>query len=166
MYSLPDDANCPIKSLHLYLSKLHPECDSFFQKPRSGDKVVHEDIWYYNKAVGVNTLGEKMKKISEKVELSQIYTNHCIRAITNTVLSHCSFNQNDIILVTGHKDPKSLLSYVASTGNEQRKQIHTYGKVNQPQDKPHTMTTSISTSSQDKPHTITTSSITSTQNID
>ena len=62
-----------------------------------------------------------MKKISEKAELSQIYTNHCIRATTSTVLSHSSFNQNDIISVTGHKDPKSLLPYVASTGNEQRK---------------------------------------------
>ena len=152
MYSLPDDANCPIKSLHLYLSKLHPECDSFFQRPRSGDKVVDEDIWYFNKTVGVNTLGEKMKKISEKAELSQIYTNHCIRATTSTVLSHSSFNQNDIISVTGHKDPKSLLPYVASTGNEQRKKmsntLHNYGKVNQLQDKPHTITTNRTTSTQ------------------
>ena len=64
-----------------------------------------------------------MTKISKKAELTQIYTNHCIRATTSTVLSHCSFNQNNIISVTGHKDPKSLLPYVASTGNEQRKQM-------------------------------------------
>ena len=32
MYSLPDDANWPIKSLHQYLTKLHPERDSFLSK--------------------------------------------------------------------------------------------------------------------------------------
>ena len=157
MYSLPDDINCPIKSLHLYLSKLHPDCDSFFQRPRLGDKVADENIWYYNKAVGINTLGEKMKNISQKAGLSQIYTNHCIRATTSTVLSHSAYNQNDIISVTGHKDPKSLLPYVASTGNEQRKNmsntLHNYGKSN-----PHALATGANTGNQQKPHTITSSS--------
>ena len=144
MYSLPGDPNCPIQSLHLYLSKLHPECDAFFQRPRTGENVSSEEIWYYNKAVGINTLGQKMKNISEKAQLSQIYTNHCIRATTSTVLSHSSFNENDIIAVTGHKDPKSLLPYVASTGNEQRKQmsntLHKYGKCS---NKPESISTCI-----------------------
>ena len=74
-----------------------------------------------------------MSEISTKAELSKIYTNHCIRATTSTVLSHQNFNQNDIISVTGHKDPKSLMPYVASTSSNIRREMSSvlmnYGKL-------------------------------------
>lgn len=31
MYATPGDGTCPVACLELYLSKLHPECDAFFQ---------------------------------------------------------------------------------------------------------------------------------------
>lgn len=61
-----------------------------------------------------------MKKISIKTNLSEIYTSHCIRATTSNVLVHSSYNQNDIIAVTSHKDPRSLLPYVRCTSNRLR----------------------------------------------
>ena len=58
--------------------------------------------------------------------------NHCIRATTSTVLSHSNFEHSDIIAVTGHKDPRSLLPYVRSVSNEKRKAmsntLYEYGR--------------------------------------
>ena len=34
MYELPGNARCPVKSFLLYMSKLHPLCPAFWQKPR------------------------------------------------------------------------------------------------------------------------------------
>lgn len=137
LYAAPNDPNCPVESLRLYLSKLNPQDPSFFQRPRTGKNVLNEPIWYCNKRVGENKIAGFMKEISKQAKLSKTYTNHCIRATTSTVLSHQNFNQNDIIAVTGHKDPKSLMPYVASTSSNIRREMSSvlmhYGKAS---DKP------------------------------
>ena len=111
---------------------MNTNCDAFFQKPRTCSLVEQQEIWYTGRKVGINTISNMMKVISAKAQLSQVYTNHCIRATTSTILSHANLNENDIIAVTGYKDPKSLLPYVASTSNEKRKNmsgiLHGYGK--------------------------------------
>lgn len=131
MYSQADDLNCPVKTFKLYMSKLHPDLDSFYQKPATHANVMSSNTWYTCRPVGVNTLSGFMKQISAKAGLSKVYTNHCIRATTSTVLSHAKINQNDTA-VTGHKYPKSLLPYVNSTSNARRKStsaiLHSYGK--------------------------------------
>jgi hypothetical protein len=43
-----------------------------------------EDIWFDIAAVGKNTLGDKMKILSLKNNLSAVYINHSLRATTIT----------------------------------------------------------------------------------
>ena len=62
--------------------------------------------------LGVHTIDNLMKTISKKAGLMEIYTSHGIRATTSTILTHADVDHNDIITVTGHKDPKSLMPYV------------------------------------------------------
>ena len=74
-------------------------------------------MFFFFGKLGVHSIDNMMKNISIRANLSQIYTNHCIRATTTTVLAHADIQHNDIIAVTGHKDPKSLIPYVTSTRN-------------------------------------------------
>lgn len=136
MYSRPGDPNCPIGSLKKYLSKLHPQEDSFFQHARrcSLDVLKEENAHWYARKMGAGPLGKMMKNISKEAQLSHDYTNHCIRATTATVLAHAEIEHSDIISVTGHKDIKSLEPYVTSVSNDKRKKmsniLHQYGNVN------------------------------------
>ena len=55
-----DDA---FASLKCYVSKLNPSCTAFFQHPKQS--VAKEDaVWYDNRPLGINKLGEMMKNIS------------------------------------------------------------------------------------------------------
>ena len=57
-------------SLELYVAKLNPSCTAFFQYPK--EKITGDDtVWYENKPLGVNKLGEMMKTISVGANLSQ-----------------------------------------------------------------------------------------------
>ena len=130
MYAIIGDNKCPVQSLEMYLSKLSPKEDAFLQIPRKNISP-NDDIWYYG-VLGKNTIANMMKQISQKAGLSSQYTNHCIRATTSTVLAHANVDHNDIISITGHKDPKSLLPYIKSCSNEKRRKmssiLNSYGK--------------------------------------
>ena len=54
---------CPVSSFEKYVAKLHPDCNSFWQKPNENMKS-EESHWFCNVPLGKNTLGEKMKKLS------------------------------------------------------------------------------------------------------
>ena len=46
MFEQKDDPKCPVRSFTKYLSKLNPNCEAFFQRPKT--KFVPEGIWYDN----------------------------------------------------------------------------------------------------------------------
>jgi hypothetical protein len=64
---------------------LNPENECFWQRPKLGVSE-NQTVWYDNMPVGQNTLGAKMKTLSQELELSKMYTNHCLRATTITLL--------------------------------------------------------------------------------
>ena len=135
MYSQPNNPNCPVSSLRFYLSKLSQEEEYFFQTPRKPQRepFCQMETWYKRK-MGKNTLNNMMKTISKLGNLTQEYTNHCIRATVCTVLAHNDVESSNIIKVTGHKDVKSLAPYISSTSNQKRKEmsqiLFDYGKEN------------------------------------
>lgn len=101
---------CPVYSLKLYLSKLHPDCKDFFQLPNRN--FQRDGIWYRPRPLGVNTLGDMMKNICLEGNLDTIYTNHCIRATTCTALHERGVVGDNIRHVTGHRNADSLKSYI------------------------------------------------------
>ena len=64
MHAQPGD-NCQVRSFDLYISKLHPLCDAFFQRPASYIKG-HSGKWFVNAPLDKNTIAEMMEKISVK----------------------------------------------------------------------------------------------------
>ena len=61
------------------MSRLNPQCEAFFQRPRK-QVSESETVWYDNQAVGIDTLGGKMKALSKHVNLLRDYTTHSICA--------------------------------------------------------------------------------------
>ena len=115
------DPKCPVHSFKLYLSKLAGNSDVLFTYPKN--KWVSSDgTWYTAKPMGHNAISKWMTKLSKAAGLSQIYSNHCLRATVATRLSRAGVPDREIINVTGHKNEQSLKHYVtAQTACQKRK---------------------------------------------
>jgi hypothetical protein len=133
MYAQPGDQNCPVTHFKNYLSKLHPECNALYQRPK---KVFDQNgtSWYDNSPVGVNTLSNLMKQISKVGGLSREYTNHCLRKTCVTALDEAGYEAKDIMAMTGHKHVSSLEPYLSITSMSKKKSmseaIHQYSCQN------------------------------------
>ena len=81
MWAAPPSAKtCPVRTLKLYLSKLNPDCPNLFQVPNEKVWLANRGAaWYSPKGMGKDRLGGMMAKMSEMYDLSQRYTNHCLR---------------------------------------------------------------------------------------
>lgn len=82
MYEIRGSKACPVASFQKYLSKLNPQSELLFQKPKRFARpaaFLQEEVWYQDSPVGVNTLGTKMKVISMNAGCSKVYTNYCLR---------------------------------------------------------------------------------------
>lgn len=108
-YAIPEYEKCPVKIFKLYISKLNPNCDRFWQYIKASF-CPEESCWYTGKPIGINTLSSFMKKISQFCKLSSIYSNHCIRVTCISALGEL-FSENDIKHISGHKSISSLGIY-------------------------------------------------------
>jgi site-specific recombinase XerD len=115
-----DDEMCPVRSFRKYVNVLNPNLDRFWQRPKKQGKGV---IWYENAPVGKNKLAKMLSRMSEKAELSEIYTNHSLKATAATVLKEAGVTNKDIIAVTGHRNPSSLDSYVRAPNMKRRHEM-------------------------------------------
>ena len=85
------NASYPVQSYLKYLSKLHRERENLWQRPK--DAFYEEDpVWYCNTPIGKNSLASMMTTISRRTELSQHYTNHCIRTTAITILDEAGIS--------------------------------------------------------------------------
>ncbi|KAK7089520.1 uncharacterized protein [Littorina saxatilis] len=105
-------ATCPLKSFRLLLEKRNKENDVLYQKPRTGRKFnPTQDVWYLKSVRGHNTLAVMMPRISQRLGLSERYTNHSVRATTVSVLADNGVEAREIMRITDHKNEGSLRSY-------------------------------------------------------
>jgi len=111
LYSTGQDGDA-FWCLTLYIKKLNPQQEAFFQKPKCGDKFHFSDpVWYENKPFGVNRLAKIMREISLGANLSKTYTNHCVRATAITLWSDSCVPARHIMSISGHSNEQSLTSY-------------------------------------------------------
>ena len=119
MYETRDEF-CPLGSFEKYLSKLNPNCDRLLQRPKRSFRDPESKIWFENAPLGINKINSFMAKLSEAANLSQRYTNHCIRAFVSTHLKSKGFSNEAIMSVTGHRNVQSLTSYIKSDDDERQ----------------------------------------------
>ena len=60
------------------------------------------------------------RDISNLAGLSQVYTNHCVRATTCTVLDQAGATTRQIMAITGHRNESSVRSYTHKLNNNQK----------------------------------------------
>ena len=96
------------------MSVLNPVNDYLFWRTKSSGKG---EVWYDNMVVSENTLCKSLTVISQRAELSTIYTNHSIRARTLTILDRSGFEARHIMSVSGHRNESSIKSYSKTDEN-------------------------------------------------
>lgn len=108
---------CPVESFLKYISKLNPDNEKLWQRPLASFRE-NDSVWYTKQAVGKDSLSSFMSKLSKFCNLSQVYTNHSVRATGTTILARNNFSDAQIMSVTGHKSSTSLVPYHGVSSEE------------------------------------------------
>ena len=117
MYEIPGSDRCPVASFLALRDVLNPDQPCMWQRPK--DKAPEDgSAWYMKAPLGINTIGDKLKKISENAGCSRKYTNHSLRATTVTMLDAAGYPSRDIISITGHRSESSLKHYARTSDNQ------------------------------------------------
>ena len=114
---------CPVRLLELYKSKLNPGNNGLWQRPRVLNSYVGQDVWYRNMPHGENYIGNMMAAMSQKYNLSQKYTNHCLRVTSLQKLDDSRVEGRHIIRVSGHKNVDSVKHYARKLSAEKQRKI-------------------------------------------
>jgi hypothetical protein len=96
----------PFNVVEKYLSKLNTKSERLWQYAVSSF-IVSEPCWFTAKPIGINKISLFMKEISAFCHLSKIYTNHCIRVTTISILGQ-KFTENEIMSISGHSSASAL----------------------------------------------------------
>ncbi|CAB4035897.1 Zinc metallo ase nas-39 [Paramuricea clavata] len=115
-----DAENDGVSALQLFITKLHPSCEAFFQYPKRKWSPA-DSAWYENKPLGVNTLGNMMKTISEAASLSTVYTNHSVRETSIIMWSNAGLTNRHIMAISEHRSEQSLVHYNQRPSSDQLK---------------------------------------------
>ncbi len=114
---------CPVEALRVYLRKLHPGCDALYQRVNPKGKVTGSGSWYLPAPLGVKKLQNMMSRLSEKANLSQKYTNHCLRAACIKTLMDRGYDPITVTRLSGHRNVASVMSYCRDTTDEVKRQM-------------------------------------------
>ncbi|CAC5417042.1 unnamed protein product [Mytilus coruscus] len=113
-----------------YYKMTYNECDKTHHgvdsKENSRDQALQypkPTIWYAAQTIGKNKLASMMSRISEEAGLSIRYTNHCLRATVATGLKRAGVDDRAIMSVTGHRNVKSLDSYIEGPTDKQCREL-------------------------------------------
>ena len=109
-----------VQALKKLLSKLHPQVDRLFQRALQGPQADTKETWFMRCPLGHTVLREMLVRISKAADLSQRYTNHCLRATSITILKTTGFDDRAVCRLTGHKNAQSLESYCGASESEKK----------------------------------------------
>lgn len=110
MYENENRANCPVTCFEKYVSKLNPNNEFLWQRPKLSF-TESDQIWYVNAKIGHNKISTFMPEISNACLLSKRYTNHSIRVTVCSLLGEAGFSDIEVQTVSGHQSIASLGIY-------------------------------------------------------
>lgn len=109
MFEEEEKNRCPVAAFELYKEKI--DSDITFLFPQTTRNWKPGKKWFTRQPYGKNSLGNFMKNLSARANLSKQYKNHSIRATLINQLRDAGYRKEDIVKLTGHKNPESLKSY-------------------------------------------------------
>ena len=115
------ETHCPVQCLKKFIRVFNPGEEVLFQRPKRRF-CANDNIWFDRVPLGINTLENMMKEISVAAKLSQIYTNHGIRATSVTLLDRAGIPVHRIMQVSGHRNEGSVKVYCERQTLQQQKQ--------------------------------------------
>ena len=110
----------PVGSFEFYILYLNPNWYAIFQTPNKHFKK-EGPLWFRNEPLGKSNITKLRENISLKAELSEKYTNNCIRASAITALFQRGVDIKQICEITKHKDEGSLTHYISETTSPQKR---------------------------------------------
>ena len=123
MIAWPGNLRCPVACLEKYLAKRDPRCDALWQKRKNHNaSSFHstDEVWFCNVPLGKHKVENLLTEMCKTAGLAHIYTPHCIRAMSVTVLKAADLDNHWVKSVTGHASDKSIESYSARPAIEQQ----------------------------------------------
>ena len=115
---------CLVFLFKKYIAKLPDTCmdGGFYLQSRSSKQIKSGKGWYKDRAVGENTLGTVVKRVTGDAELQGFYTNHSLRASCATTLYNdpCNLPEQVIAERTGHRS-LAIRSYKHTKNSLKRK---------------------------------------------
>ena len=78
--------------------------------------------WFKCEPLGKSVITKMMPTLSRNAGLSQVYTNHCVRASTVTALHKAGIEGRRICQLTKHKNESSLAHYVSGSSSAQKRE--------------------------------------------
>ena len=82
-----------------------------------------DPVWFDDMAVGRDPLNNVMKQLSLRAELSQVYTNHSIRATAITTLVENNVEACHIQAVSGHKCESTIHTYSKKCSSKKKREM-------------------------------------------
>jgi hypothetical protein len=73
--------------------------------------------------LGKSTLGQMMQRINKDADLSQVYSNHCVRAICIALLDESGYEGRHIMTISKHKSESSLKHYVSKAREKKKREM-------------------------------------------
>ncbi len=122
-FSVSEDNVCPVHNFKLYISRLNPKYDALWQCPKKSGTLLDEEPWFDTVPISRNPLGKFMKTLSTDAQLSQIYTNHCVRSTCIQSLDDADFEGHHIISVSGHLSKSTVKAYAKQTSDNKKQQM-------------------------------------------
>ena len=125
MSEMAASPRCPVLAVKTYLSERNKQCQSrsLWQKPKNHKAMKFspaEDVWYCNAPLGKHKLENLFFEMSKKAGLATIYTSHCLRATSVTILKASGLENASVKSVTGHKSDSAVESYLKRPTLEQQ----------------------------------------------
>ena len=111
MYEYPEKSEeCPIVAWKLYIEMIS---DSPYLFPKPSAMQIHrrKKNFCEKQPLGKHSIDNLMSNLSRKIDLSRMYTNHCIRVTMITGLKEHGFSNAEISDISGHKNPHSVDRY-------------------------------------------------------
>ena len=117
-------SRCPIRFFKSYLSHRPQSANTPNSPFYLGIKYKRESsssTWYLNQPMGKNKLGYFMVMASKEIGITdKKVTNHSIRKTMIQRLVDSKFTPNEIAQLSGHKNLKSLNSYMVASEQTQK----------------------------------------------
>ena len=116
-----NNERCPVFYYKEFKGHRPEEMNSAFYLAINYRRRPGSNIWYMRAPLGKNEIGKLMKTAAQSAGLQGNFTNHTVRKTCISRLMDAEVPVNYVVQLSGHRNLKSLDSYLAASADHRRK---------------------------------------------